>query len=164
MHQSITSLLLLTIPFLSIAFQIQRTTSFLPHETVRNIQTTTQLAARPREAKTSRLTRKYVPDRSDPWQTQLNPILADMMKLIITEADGMDDILTEYKDTFLFPFQDEFDVALDEEDIFEMGMNREERLDSYKKYMEAKIEETDSKILKKLWGSTLDFILEETKS
>ena len=163
MHQTITSLLLLTIPLLSFAFQIQLTTSFLPHQTVRNIKTT-QLAARPREAKTSRLTRKYVPDRSDPWQTQMNPILADMMKLIITEADGMDDILTEYKDTFLFPFQDEFDVELDDEDIFEAGTSREERLESYKKHMEGKIEETDSKILKKLWGSTLDFILEEAKS
>ena len=94
----------------------------------------------------------------------MNPILADMMKLIITEADGMDDILTEYKDTFLFPFQDEFDVELDDEDIFEAGTSREERLESYKKHMEGKIEETDSKILKKLWGSTLDFILEEAKS
>lgn len=90
------------------------------------------------------------------------------MKCVIMEKESdMPSIYAEYKETFLLPFTKdvEFNVPeMDDEGIFEEGMGSEERLAAYKAHMEGKIGETDSKILKKLWQKTLDFIVGESSA
>ena len=114
----------------------------------------------------SQLTRKYNPTPGDAWQVQINPVMADLMGCIIRDNEGdMKGKLDEYRQYFLMPFaaDTEFDVeTMDKENVFKGAGSPEERLDIWKSHMEGKIEESDSKILRKLWSFVLEWVLSES--
>jgi len=88
------------------------------------------------------------------------------MGCIIRDNEGdMKGKLDEYRQYFLMPFaaDTEFDVeTMDKENVFKGAGSPEERLDIWKSHMEGKIEESDSKILRKLWSFVLEWVLSES--